>query len=308
MKTVVKFSIISFFIALSHVTLSGSSYFWLLKIKPNLRTFVNSFGRVYPDVHSTAKTGSPLTIDLFHLNQKNLATQKGIGPNPQRDTNWDIKKLESLNWQELPQTRIIAYANRPTSISHKPIEYSPTSQDQLFSQDQLLFEFCNRNLFNRSPFYLNGPLAYLNIPWNNIANAARIHNSSAYKYIEITPSKDSSPLIDTLKSIPFQEYHQENNSKLVNAIQKSELIHVSDTSYNPLIFKFLSGINSSNSIKQQNNFYSTKLKSYSSYSDGDGSLVTLVPHETMINLNLIPKADIENDAHINPDNWGNGEK
>jgi hypothetical protein len=324
MNMICKILLFLFLSSLYYLPLAGNNYYWLLKIRPNLRTFISGLGKT--PLAEGGLTVKP-EMHFYHLNKDYLEKRISKGPNPQVDNGWNIRKLIDLNWQNLPKTKITTLNNQPSYYHSSPDSVTQEQLQDLKECERLISAISpTRNIFSRSGCFLNNATDYLNTPWVNLHSAIYHFDLPVKKLIEIK-AKDF-PLTDELIPIPPFKLSPQKGSLLMSTIDEVLLKHQPDDSvFDPNVANLLSALDldedillsaldsdidillsicddEKNATQKEHLFFCPALKSYLQFFEKSQSATTLIPHDTMIKLGLIPGASYENETHMNPDNWG----
>lgn len=280
--------------------LAVNNYFWLVRITPNLRTLVQGLARVsIPE----GATNSPAEMHYYPLSSNSLSSQTGTGPNPQVQSGWNIGNLMGLNWQALPQRRITSLGETSDSSYSSSLlstqNYLPDMINLLFRPSPVKSFF---DVFG-SPF--GTPIPFFTKPLNTKSLTDCI-GYSLHSGVEILPESTNSQLIAPMTPVqPATIMGQIQGSQLASAINTAVIDQgTGESSFNPLISNLLSALAGEGSYSTNNMFFAPTLNSYLLVSPLTNSVLSLVPHETLIKLGLIPGADSEDSSHINPDTWG----
>ena len=278
--------------------MAGNNYFWLVRIMPNLRTLVQGLARVsLPE----GATNVVAEMNYYRLGSNSLPSSTGTGPNPQIQGGWNINNLMSLNWQALPQRRITSSGEVSENSRFSSIEsvqnYFPDTWNELFRFPT------TRGLFGTSSSYFGLPAPFFHIPLN-IKITATPTGHALHNGVEIAPQSTNTQLIAPMTPVQSSITGQLHNSQLASLINAaSNNQESSESSFNPLITNLLCML-VNESPYSDNMFFIQSLNSYLLLSPSTNSVLTLVPHETLVRLGLIPDADGETESHRDPDTWG----
>lgn len=282
----------------SNSVLAGSNYFWLVRIMPNLRTLVQGLARVsIPE----GATNAAAEMNYYRLGSNSLPSSIGTGPNPQTQVSWNINNLMSLNWQALPQRRITSSGEVSESSTFSSIEsvqnYFPDTWNELFRLSPM------RGLFGTSSSSFGLPIPFFHIPLN-VKITASPTGQALHNGVEIAPQGTNTQLIAPMTPVQSSITGQLQNSQLASIINTAlSNQESSESSFNPLITNLFSML-ANESPYSDNMFFIQSLNSYLLLSPSTNSVLSLVPHETLVRLGLIPDADAETDSHRDPDTWG----
>ena len=273
------------------------NYFWLVRIMPDLRTFVQ--GLVGVSIPEGA-TNTVAEMHFFRLSANGLTSRRtGTGPDSRIQSGWNINNLMSLNWQELQQGKITSSGKIEVKDGLNSFVLNP---DNYFLD---LNSYLSRMgaLMRRGLFYVFGPSYRFPIPCYiplSISTGVSADHSD-----HLLPLDTSAQLIAPMTLVQSTITGMIQRSPLagsLNAVFSDQVS--SEASFNPTVADLLSNFSSEILYSDGNMFFVPSLHSYLLVFPSANSVLSLVPHETFIRLGLIPGADSEDKNHLNPDSWG----
>ncbi|MTI15186.1 hypothetical protein [Sansalvadorimonas verongulae] len=288
-----------FFIFLSTipeiVIASKNDYFWLIRFLPNLSTLVQ--GLVRTSIPEGAKSATA-EMHYYQLTSRSLP-RISKGPKPRLHNTWNIHNLKKVDWQALPQKRVVS------SEGHDARSHFVSAQISKDFRHDLHYPL--RTLLYKTPLFI--PRSTFDFP-STIFGLPAINRkfltfpADSDEGIEIIPPGKGSKLIPSLVPVEFSIAGNLSPSQLSRTIETA-VIHpgLEESSFDPTVthlFSELAGEDSS----EDNMFFAPSLNSYLLVSPSRNSALSLTPHETLVNLGLIPDANKADDSHINPDTWG----
>lgn len=288
-----------FFLISPGLVVAGNNYFWLVRIMPNLRTIVQGLARVFAPEGAAIASAN---MHYYSLNSDSLPSGTGTGPNPQVQSGWNMNNLMSLNWQALPQ-RIITPSGEKGDSSYSSFVKNIQSCLPDLSQASHIFPPVRVGV-GFSGASLGLPVPFWGLPLN-LGMATGQTGSQLDSGIEIIPQGTSSQLIAPMTPVQSAITAQIQGSQLALAINAAVRDQgLSQSSFSPMISGLLASLADEGSYSGNNMFFAPSLNSYFMLSSATNSALSLVPHETLIRLGLIPDADSEDHSHLNPDTWG----
>lgn len=291
----------------SNTVIASSKYFWLVKLSHDLRTTVHGLARVHiPEGASNVAA----SMQLYQLDQNSLPRQPNTGPNPHAQNGWNIGNLIGLNWQNLRQRQLTLYNNKQYNSPYS--EFAPGAHSRTSNFEHLTPKafpyafFCGGSGSTLSIVDLGEPFD-LSSKLRNIKFAFANLDFVLESGIEIASQAASSQLITSFTNIPPPILNQIQDSPLANALNTALGAQSPETSsYDHAVAELLSSFErpAAAATMHHNIYFSPSLESYLSISPLTNSALSLVPHETLVHLGLIPNTNSEDEAHLNPDHWG----
>ena len=295
MKLLTTLSFFVIFIFVPDSAVAVRNYFWLVRMMPDLRTLVQ--GLVGVSIPEGA-TNAAAEVDFFRLSANSLTSRTGTRPAPGIQSGWNIHNLMALKWQKVQQRQI-------TSSGEVEDVFILNTHNYLIGLSLFLLSVSPYSSF-RFPFVL--PPVFYNIPLSTGRVSADHSRHLLDSGIEILPPDTSTHLIAPMTPVQCSITGVIQSSPLANVLNAVSNDQVSSaSSFNPAIANLLATFSSKILYSDGNIFFVPSLHSYLLVSPSTNSVLSLVPHETFIRLDLIPGADSERESHLNPDSWGLGE-
>lgn len=293
-------------LTISAKTKATSSYYWLLRIMPNLSTSVLGLARI--NAHQSTVTGSTASeIYFYYLNQQ---VSKYFLLPPQSDStkiNWNINSLMRLNWADQPQRQVVLSDNFATMPTHVR-NYIPLANFLNITPWRLIYHgLCS--LLGITPSLSTMPLS--------IQSSITTQCTLATNGLQILPPSETSPLFAPLIQTVFVGRMLFNIEPMADTPLRRALLnnHAHEKSCRDRMLESCESLETVSSlIRVLINEYELQVLENEVYMvPSSGSIImlsppydsalALVPHEVMIKKGLIPDANYENKDHINPDRW-----
>ena len=298
------------FIFVSDSAVAVRNYFWLVRIMPDLRTFVQGLAGVsIPE----GATNAVAEMDFFRLSANSLTSRTGTGPGPRIQSGWNMNNLMALNWQQLRQGKITSSREVKGGLN----SFVLTPHKYLLDLSNYLSRTASqiRKAVDRGAVDVVDPSFRFPIPSHiplsiKVEDLADHSDHLSHSEIEILPP-DTIQLLAPMTPVQSPITGIIQCSPLASALNAVSSTVSSESSFNPTIANLLSIFSDevlcSDGSMDGIMFFVPSLNSYLSVSPSSNSVFSLVPHETFIRLGLIPGADSEDKSHLDPDSWGLGE-